>query len=105
MNRNETWKKQGGYKTEGLRGNKAGVKMILEQDEKGATTLSPVSKKKEMAKKMSKSDRKTWHKASRKLGKITDGGGRPYSKEEIFKFFKGETRHGRDMSIWREHNN
>lgn len=61
--------------------------------------------KKKVAKKMSKSDRKAWHKATRKLGKITDGGGRPYSKEEIFNSLKADTRVGRDMKIWREHNN
>lgn len=61
--------------------------------------------KKEMAKKMSKSDKKTWHKTTQKLGKITDGGGRPYSKEEIFKFLKGETRVNREAKIKYEHDN
>lgn len=55
MNKKELWKKQGGYKTLGLRGNEKGVKMVLVMGEDGGTELQPVSKsktKKEVAKKM-----------------------------------------------------
>lgn len=60
-------------------------------------------KNKALKNKISKSDKKYEHKATRKLGKITDGGGRPYSHKEIVNSLKSETDHMKSMKIWRQH--
>lgn len=85
MNRHETWKKQGRYKSLGLQGNRKGEKMILEMDkETGATVLSPSAKKKKMAKKMKQSfiERLEAHKAEG--ASFDNGTWRPSRKGQTF---------------------